>query len=299
MSEDIRNRPAISHADVTALNFVRSSTPHVFRRHFRQGLRSHIMEILDPLDVDIEQTGAIRDGVRWFPKAKPRRMFRIFRARLETLENAFFEIGRVKIAERYLAPDCMARSTECIVDYHGPEGPDLLLCGFQEYVEGEILDPWTILGAAELLPALYDAFRREDGALNLPRSRWIETVRRKGSRFIANVKRMVSQAGHIPDLAGAGNLILTATGCIRLVDINNISRVAFDSTIRLDEKSYPVCDKSIEALSLIEEKILRRPVDMAEKIYGHFLNEKRRKMVRAEEKRFREMQDPGDRYGRR
>lgn len=286
MPMDIRNRPAIGHTDVTALNFVRSSPPYVFRRHFRQGLRSHIMEILDPTDVQIEQSGMVVGGERWFPKATPHRMFRIFRARLKTLDNALFEIERVKIVERYLAPDFMARSTECIVDYRGPDGWDLMLCGFQEYVKGEILDPWTVLGAADLLSALCDSFHDPDSLPTLSEDRWTHAVRHKGARFIDNIKLMISEAGHIPDLAGAGNLIITGSGNIRLVDINNISRVAFDSSIRLDEKGYPVCDKSIEALSLIEEKILGRPVDLQEKTYRRFLSPERRKAVKAKEASF-------------
>jgi hypothetical protein len=286
MPEDIRNRPSINHADVTALNFVRSSAPFVFRRHFRQGLRSHIMEILDPSDVNVEQTGKMDAGVRCFPKATPRRMFRIFRARLKTLENALFEIGRVKIIERYLAPDNMAKSTECIVDYSGPAGRDLMLCGFQEYVAGEILDPWTLLDTADLLPSLHAAFRCQDSPLTLSKDQWIATVRQKASRFIQQIKRMVTEAGHIPDLAGAGNLIISITGDIRLVDINNISRIIFDAAINLDEKGYPVCDKSVEALSLIEEKILGRPVNMKADIYKRFLNPKRRKAVKAKEALF-------------
>lgn len=293
MAEDIRDRSSIGHADVTALNFVRSSTPYVFRRHFRQGLRSHIMEILYASDVEIEQSGKVIDGMRWFPKAPPRRMFRIFRTRLKTLENALVEIGRVKIVERYLAPDFMARSTECIVDYRGPEGRDLMLCGFQAYVRGEILDPWTILGTGELLPGLYETFRAQDRTFGLPKSRWVETVREKGAGFIGRIKQMVAEAGHIPDLAGAGNLIITVTGGICLVDINNISRVSPGTSIDLDEKGYPVCDKSIEALSLIEEKILGRSVDMNEKLYQRFLDPQRRKEVRAKEKGFWTMKDTG------
>ena len=291
MPEDIRNRSSIGHADVTALNFVRSSTPYVFRRHFRQGLRSHIMEILNSSDVEMEQSGKVINGVRWFPKALPRRMFRIFRARLKTLENALVEIGRVKIVERYLAPDFMARSTECIVDYRGPEGRDLMLCGFQEYIKGEILDPWTILGTTELLPDLYETFRSQDRTIALSRNRWIETVREKGAGFIEKIKRMVTEAGHIPDLAGAGNLIITVAGGICLVDINNISRVSLGTSIDLDEKGYPVCDKSIEALSLIEEKILGRSIDMNEELYQRFLDPQRRKVVMTKEKWFWKVKD--------
>jgi hypothetical protein len=244
------------------------------------------MEILTPSDVEVERTGKMIGGMRWFPKATPRRMFRIFRSRLKTLEKALFEIDRVKIVERYLAPGFMARSTECIVSYSGPEGRDLMLCGFQEYVAGEILNPWTILSAADLLPALYETFRCDNSALALSKDQWIARVRQMGSRFIEKIKRMISEAGHIPDLAGAGNLIITVDGSVRLVDINNISRVVFDSTIILDEKGYPVCDKSVEALSLVEEKILGRPVDMNEELYQRFLDPQRRKAVKAKEDLF-------------
>ena len=289
--DDIRSQPAIDHADVTALNFVRSSPHYLLRRHFRQGLRSHIMEILNPADVEIEQSGTVVDGMRCFPKARPCRMFRIFRSRLRTLDKALAEIGRVKIVERYLAPDFMATSTECIVDYRGPDGWDLLLCGFQEYVQGEILDPWTLLDTAELLPALYDTLGHTGRPLPMSRDEWIGVIMQKGEGFIDSIKKMIYEAGHIPDLAGAGNLMVTAKGAICLVDINNISRIKFDSAINLDEKGYPVGDKSVEALFLIEKKILGRPIDMQEKIYGHFLVPKRRRAVRDKEKRFWKIKD--------
>jgi len=286
MPEDIRNKPAIGHADVTALNFVRSSPPYVFRRHFRQGLRSHIMEVLDPADVLIEHSGTMVDGMRLFPRAAPRRMFRIFRSRLETIDKALMEIGRVKTVERYLAPDFMATSTECIVDYRRPNGRELLLCGFQDYIEGEILDPWTLLDATDLLPALYDTLGHRERALPLSREKWIRAVRQNSGRFIERIKRMIDESGHVPDLAGAGNLMTTVNGHICLVDINNISRIHFDSAINLDEKGYPVGDKSIEALSLIEEKILGRPVDMNEPVYRLFLDPERRKAIKRKEQLF-------------
>ncbi len=286
MPEDIRDKPTITQVDVLALNFVNSATPYVFRKHFRQGLRSHIMEILDPLDVEMEQTGTVVDGVRWFPKARPRRMLRIFRSRLKRLDRALKEIERVKIVERYLSPDFMATSVECIMDYHGPDGWDLMLCGFQEYVQGEILDPWTILDGVNLLPSLYDQLHNAERASALSKETWIAAVRQNGQQFVANLKRMILEAGHIPDLAGAGNLIITAGAEIRLVDINNISRVDFDGSINLDEKGYPVCDKSIEALALIEEKIIGRRVDMQDKLFKHFLESNRWKVVKAKEALF-------------
>lgn len=244
------------------------------------------MEILDPSEVEIEQTGRLVDGLRWFPKASPRRMLRIFRTRLKTLSGAIAEIARVKTVERYLAPDFMATSTECIVDYQGPCGRDLLLCGFQEFVPGETLDPWTLLDATDLLPTLYDTLQARDAACTLSKDAWIAAVRRSGAVFIERIKNMIIEAGHVPDLAGVGNLILTCSGGIRLVDINNISPIALDASICLDEKGYPVCDKSVEALALIEEKILGTPVDMHEKLYRLFLNCDRRHAVKAKEKLF-------------
>ena len=73
-----------------------------------------------------------------------------------------------------------------------------------------------------------------------------------------------------------------------LVDINNISPVYSDSTIPLDEKGYPVCDKSIEALSLIEKKIVGRPINMEEKLYKQFLNSQRKTLVQEKVELFSE-----------
>ncbi|GAB6906876.1 hypothetical protein JCM12296A_27120 [Desulfosarcina cetonica] len=295
MEIDIRDRATLNHADVTALNFIRATPPYIFRRHYRHGLRSHIMEILNPGDVAIEQSGTIMDGIRHFPMARPRRMFRIFRTRLKTLDEALGEIDRVKIVERFLGPDFMATSTECIVDYQGPAGREIVLCGFQSYVSGAILDPWTLLDSAELLGTLFDALGPATRTAALAKAAWITKVQQQGAQFIQRVKRMVEKARHIPDLAGVGNLILTAGGNIRLVDINNISPVAMDDVIPLDEKGYPVCDKSVEALALIEEKILGRPVEIGEPIYRHFFSPRRRAAVREKEALFWQSR-PGNRF---
>jgi len=292
MKADIRDRPTIDHEDVIALNFIRASPSHVFRRYYRQGLRSHIMEILNPSAVRIEQAGTFIDGIKQFPRAKPHRMLRIFRSRLRTLEQALNEIKRVKLVERYLAPEFMATSVECIVSYQHADDRDLILCGFQEYVDGEIVDPWSILKASELLPSLYDACIDKQAEPMPSKDRWLATARCQGARLVDKLKRMVLESGHIPDLAGAGNLILTANGTIRLVDINNITRVYFDDTIVLDEKGYPVGDKSIEALSLIESNILGRNIDQREKVYARFLDPIRRRQVEAMEKAFWESQRP-------
>ena len=287
MPHDIRNRPTIDHADIIALNFVKSDPPYLFRRHFRQGLRSHIMEILHLSDVNRELHGTVIGGVKCFPKAAPCRMFRIFRTHLETLEKALAETARVKLVERYLADGYMARSTECIVDYKGPDGRDLVLCGFQEYVPGEVLDPWTILDSTDLLSVLYHAVSQRKDARPLPEEQWMKTIRQHGEEFVRRIKRMVTEAGHIPDLAGSGNLIVNDQGDIRLVDINNISPVAFDASIRLDEKGYPVGDKSVEALSLIEEKLFGRTVDRDDPVYRHFLEPQRLIRVSEKERQFR------------
>ena len=213
-------------------------------------------------------------------------MLRIFRSRLPTLDEALNEIQRVKTVERYLAPDCMATSVECILDYREGDRRDLILCGFQEYVHGCVLDPWTIIDRTDLLPTLYDQLEPSKQQAGPDRDRWVDEVRKKGREFVQRVKRMIAEAGTVPDLAGAGNLIVTAAGEIRLVDINNISRVAFNGSIYLDEKGYPVCDKSIEALSLVQEKVAGMPVDKQEPLYRYFLDPGRWKSVKAKEAQF-------------
>jgi hypothetical protein len=74
------------------------------------------------------------------------------------------------------------------------------------------------------------------------------------------------------------------------VDINNISRVYFDTTIRLDDRGYPVCDKSIEALAMLERKIVGHPIDGNDAIYRIFLIPQRMKEVAALEKQFLQSQ---------
>lgn len=286
MPEDIRDKQYITHEDVVGLNFIKTDGPLVFRRHYRQGLRSHVLEILRPADLDRERTGTVVDGNRWFPKAKPIKIFRLFRTRLNTLEIALKEIGRVKLVEKYLAPDYMACSDEFIVDYASPEGPALMLCGLQGYVEGEILDPWSILEGAPFRADLYDRMRDKLASDFRSPSQWIEGLQKETAIFIKKIKAMASETGHIPDLAGVGNLMVVRSGRIKLVDINNISPVNADRKIALDDRGYPVCDKSIEALSHLEQKILGRSVDTRETIYHDFLAPERLAAVKIREKRF-------------
>lgn len=283
---DIRERPSIRHEDVVALNFIRSPGAVVFRRHFRQGLRSHIMEILARADVAREEEGIVIDGLRCFPRARPVYMLRIFRTRLASLDEALAEIARVEVVARYLGPDFAAASSEFVVDYHGPRGASIMLCGLQAHVAGEIVDPWSLLGAERLLSALYDNLHGDAERPAAHRPAWMAAARLKAARFVRAVKAMIAQERQIPDLAGAGNLVMPATGEIVLVDINNISPVVFQDAVPLDDKGYPVCDKSIEALSLIEKKLLGRDIDRQEAIYRFYLDPDRKRRADAEEAAF-------------
>jgi hypothetical protein len=286
MPQDIRDKPSIRHDDVIGLNFINAASPYFFRKHFRQGLRSHVMEILKRSDVQIENTGVVVDGARWFPRARPTSMLRIFRTRLATVERALEEIARVKVVAQYLGPDFIAESSEFLVEYHGPEGTSIMLCGFQAYVDGEILDPWGLLDGDGLLLSLYASLHKAAERSDTHRRRWIKNTQQKGVRFVHQIKKMIAEVKHIPDLAGAGNLVVPKTGEIRLVDINNISRVAFDADIRLDDKGYPVCDKSVEALALIETKLLGRSIDPQDMLYRTFLDPGRKRAVSTKEELF-------------
>jgi hypothetical protein len=290
MQEDIRDKPYITHDDVVGLNFVKSSPPYVFRRHYRQGLRSHVMEILHIKDLELENAGVLINGLRRFPKATPHKIFRLFRTRLQVPQKALNEIDRVKIVEKYLAPNHLARSNEFIVDYLGPNGYELMLCGLQEYVAGEIVDPWNLLHGERFLNDLYQDLGDPDGPFDTARRRWIGHARREASLFVSKIKQMIHETEHIPDLAGLGNMIMMDSGLIKLVDINNISRINFDTTIRLDDRGYPVCDKSIEALAMLERKILGHPIDSTDVIYQTFLVPDRMEEVAALEKQFLQKQ---------
>jgi hypothetical protein len=286
MVENIRDKKFVSHEDVRKLNFIKAASPYVFRRHHRQGLRSHILEVLRSSDVECERTGTVVNGIRWFPKAEPVRMFRIFRTPLKTLENALSEIRRVKIVERFLAPDFLAKSSEFIVDYLGPDGWEPLLCGFQTYEKGEIVDPWTLLDRQTYGDALFEALKPSIRDPDISPAPWRSMVRSKAAAFIACVKDMIRQTGYVPDLAGIGNLVITPAGEIKLVDINNISKVSFNPEIPLDDRGYPAGDKSIEALYLLEMKLAGRSAPEEDPLYSTFLDPKRKIAVREHEVRF-------------
>jgi hypothetical protein len=286
MQEDVRDRPYLNEDDVLVLNFITDPGSYAYRRHYRQGLRSHIMEVLNHEDVENEKNGVIIEGSKWYPRAEPLRMLRIFRTRFNSLQEAEEEVERVKIIEIYLGPDNVAKSDEFIVDYIRDGKGELLLCGLQEYVKGAVLDPWNPLEDNHLLSILrrisFDDF--EDAVM--VGDRWIRSVRDKAENFIGKVKKMILEAHHVPDLAGIGNLMLTNNADIKLVDINNISKVSFDPIIPLDDRGYPVCDKSIEALSLIEKGLLSRSLQPDDPIYATYLESKRLEEVKLMERKF-------------
>ena len=71
---DIRDLGTITHKDVLGLNFIRKPSPYYFRGHFREGLRSRIIQVLDPRDVRAETGGVMHAGIRRYPLARPLRM---------------------------------------------------------------------------------------------------------------------------------------------------------------------------------------------------------------------------------
>ncbi len=117
MIEDIRDKSHISHQDIVGLNFIRRQERYIFRKYYKQGLRSQIMEVLDSRDFHKQNRGEVVDGIRRFPWAKPLKMLRIFRKKFESPEHAFEEIRAYKILEKYLPQDCFSASCEFVVDY--------------------------------------------------------------------------------------------------------------------------------------------------------------------------------------
>ena len=274
------------HKDILGLNFIRDPGIYLYRRHYRSGLRSHIMQVLNPEDVEKEKKGIIINGLRWYPRAEPLKMLRIFRTRFNTLEDADEELKRVGIIQTYLAPDYLAMPGEFLVDYSRHGKYEILLCGLQEYVQDQILDPWGLLNRDHLVSLRHDMDFDDIEDSARTSDQWIRCVRERADNFIKKLKQMIAETGHVPDLAGAGNLILTRSGNIKLVDINNVSRVSFNPVINLDDRGYPICDKSIEALSLIERKLLGRSSLRTEPIYKTFLDPERMEEVRALDEEF-------------
>lgn len=285
---DIRDKSDLNHDDIMALNFIRRHCPYVFRRHFRCGLRSHIMEVLSPEAVRMETEGVVSEGMRWYPKPIPLKMLRIFRRRFCSLPEIEEEIRRLRIIEAYIPGDQLARSNEFVVHYDSGHGCDLLLCGIQEYADGYELAPWR-LEHVDVMADLHVRTVARQSASAGPAA-FFERLHAQVSRFVDGIRRMILEAGFVPDLAGSRNLLMTRDGRIRLVDINNVSPVHRGGGIYLDDKGYPVCDKSIEALHLIETFLLRRQVPSDDPVYSGFLSVSRRGAVSRLEGRFhREM----------
>ncbi|WP_299979284.1 hypothetical protein [Desulfobacula sp.] len=281
MTNDIRDQAYLSGSAVQKLNFVNDSGRYIFRKHYRSGLRSHIFEILMAEDVLKETYGLDMDGVRMFPRAKPKKMFRILRNKFENKEEIFYEIKKYHILLKFLGPGFIAESDEFIVDYTGAGTSQIVLCGLQEYIEGEMLDPWRLFGE----DYLRDLFK-----FNIHDDSQLQTLVRKAQKniaeFVKRTRQMITDTGHIPDLAGVGNLILTPDGALKLVDINNIVKIKLDDSILIDDKGYPSCDISVEVLSILERKILQKDIHTDDPLYRLFLSPERKKKVKALEKEF-------------
>ena len=276
--EDIRDQAHLSADAVKKLNFIKDSGRFEFRKYYRSGLRSHIFEVLQKEDVAREAVGEIQDGVRHFPKARPRKMFRIFRSRFENKNDIFQEIKKYKLLLDFLGKEFIACSEEFIADYRGTGFHRMILCGLQDYVEGRILDPWRISGKT----ALEDLYRNGPVKDKAP----AKQARKNIAEFTCRVRQLIRETGYIPDLAGIGNLILTPAGGLKLVDINNIVDIRLDDIIRLDDRGYPSCDGSVEALFLIESRLLDRDILTKDPLFCHFLTPERQKKVKILEHEF-------------
>ena len=286
MNTDIRDKSYIRHDDIIGLNFIKSPGRYVFRKYHKQGLRSQIMEVLDPGDVQKQTKGELINGVLHFPWAKPLKIMRIFRSKFDSVDRTFDEIKKLRIVEAYLPSDAYAKSHEFIVEYIRNGQHDVILCGLQDYVDGEPLNPWEITGKQHVADLVVRMRMGKNETAVVDTGQLIQKIHKKVDVFIQCIKKMILEAKHVPDFAGIENLILTPTGNIKLVDINNISKVSFDTPIPLDDKGYPVSDKSIEAISILEQKLLDKPLDKTETIYRIFLDPKRMKRVKKLEEAF-------------
>jgi hypothetical protein len=272
---DIRDRNVLSGDEVLGLNFIKGSGPYLFRRYYRSGLRSLIFEVLSAGDVETETRGEIIDGIQLFPRAKPRKMFRILRNRFVSKEEVLTEIQKYRVLLNHLGPDLIAASEEFMVDYAIRGKREIVLCGLQEYVEGEILDPWR-LSIKEPLKDMFTSL--SDIRMEYPV--WLKKVRENIGRFVERTRQMIHSSGYIPDLAGIGNLIVMKDAGFKLVDINNIVPLKPDKTILIDDKGYPSCDVSVEVLSILERDVLQIPLLPDDTLYRHFLAPERKKEVR-------------------
>jgi hypothetical protein len=279
---DIRDQAYLSGSEVKKLNFIKVSTTLEFRKYYRAGLRSHIFEVLEARDVQRETQGETIDGIRMFPRARPLKMFRILRNRFKNKEAVFQEIKKYNTLLKFLGPDLIALSEEFMADYTGTGESQIVLCGLQEYVDGQILDPWRLFGDNYLME-LFGSMPQTDV---LDQQILVDTARMNIESFVKKIREMITLTGYIPDLAGIGNLILTPGGGLKLVDINNIVEIKLNDTILLDDKGYPSCDVSIEVLSILERDILQQEIHMDDPLYRLFLSPERRERVKTIENEF-------------
>ena len=278
---DIRDRKNLSGEEILSLNFINDSGPYCFRKHYRFGLRSHIFEVLLAKDVLQEINGVMEDGILVFPRARPKKVFRIFRSRFTTTKKIFHEIQKYNILIDILGPDLIALSEEFIVDYTGAKESHILLCGLQEYIEGEILDPWKIFSSTYL-----EELSQSLSHNRIPQTTFVQTARKDIEIFVKKIRQMIIEKGYIPDLAGIGNLILTHEGKLKLVDINNIVTINFEDTIPIDDKGYPSCDVSVHVLFILETRILQKDPYEDDPLYQFFLSPERKKKVEILEHQF-------------
>ncbi|MCK5835738.1 MAG: hypothetical protein KAH09_00605 [Desulfobacula sp.] len=282
--KDIRDQAHLSGSEVKKLNFIKDSEDIIFRKYYRSGLRSHIFEVLGAKEVLKETQGEIMDGIRMFPRARPTKIFRILRNRFKSKEAIFQEIKKYRVLLQFLGPDLIATSQEFMVDYTGTGTSQIVLCGLQEYVEGQILDPWRLFGKNYLVE-LFKLMPTRDRKKSQPQA-LAEKARNNIEKFVKKIRQMITNAGYIPDLAGIGNLIITPEGGLKLVDINNIVEIKLNNTILLDDKGYPSCDVSVEVLSILEQDILKKKNSLDDPLYQFFLSSERKKRVKAIEKEF-------------
>ena len=229
------------------LNFISCNDKYALRRHYRQGLRSLVVEFLSRDDLEIEKKGVENDGLKEFPRAIPSHVLRIYKKNI-TKEQALEEARKVKLLNKYLKEN-VAYSMEFIVDYYINGRHEPLLCGLQEYINDfsyPPIDPW------HCVPEAYpDGFKEEVG------------------QFVDRVKEIANSEGLMPDLAGKANLLYAQRGVV-LIDVNNVNYFDYSDNIFLDDNGFPVIDNSVEALSRLDE--LANGYLAQERLYSHFLN---------------------------
>ncbi len=279
-SIDIRDQEHLSSREVLRLNFIRSQEDYFFRKYYRAGLRSHIFELLNNEDVELETSGEMVNGIRKFPRAKPKMMLRIFRSRFETIEQVMVDVRKYHLLLKLFGSRFIATSEEFVVEYTGPGTSQIVLCGLQEYIEGEILDPWSLESKNYLADRFICMQGRPEEKID-----WVRALEKQIAAFVSCTRQLIFERGFVPDLSGIGNLIVTAEAGVKLVDINNIVEVRLDDKILIDDKGYPACDKSVEALSILEGLGTGKQ-SLQDPLYKHFLSPERMKAVKAFEKRF-------------